>query len=98
VINVGGLKVHPEEVEAIVNLHPNVRMSRVKARKSPITGAIVVADIVLEDSANPSFAKTRDEILATCRQMLAAHKIPVTLREVAFLEINAAGKLLRANA
>jgi acyl-CoA synthetase (AMP-forming)/AMP-acid ligase II len=53
---------------------------------------------VLEDSANPSFAKTRDEILATCRQMLAAHKIPVTLREVAFLEINAAGKLLRANA
>jgi acyl-coenzyme A synthetase/AMP-(fatty) acid ligase len=98
VINVGGLKVHPEEVEAIVNLHPNVRMSRVKARKSPITGAIVVADIVLEDSAGPSFTQTRDEILATCRELLAAHKIPVTLREVPFLEINAAGKLLRANA
>lgn len=98
VINVGGLKVHPEEVEAIVNLHPNVRMSRVKARKSPITGAIVVADIVLENSASPSFTQTRDEILATCREMLAAHKVPVTLREVPFLEINAAGKLLRANA
>jgi acyl-coenzyme A synthetase/AMP-(fatty) acid ligase len=98
VINVGGLKVHPEEVEAVVNLHPNVRMSRVKARKSPITGAIVVADIVLENSAERSFMQTREEILATCREMLAAHKIPVTLREVPFLEINAAGKLLRANA
>ncbi len=98
VINVGGLKVHPEEVEAIVNLHPNVRMSRVKARKSPITGAIVVADIVLENNAGPAFAQTRDEILATCRERLAAHKIPVTLREVTFLEINAAGKLLRVNA
>ena len=98
VINVGGLKVHPEEVEAVVNLHPNVRMSRVKARKSPITGAIVVADIVLEDSANPSFTRTRDEILATCREKLAAHKVPVTVREVPFLEINAAGKLLRVNA
>jgi acyl-coenzyme A synthetase/AMP-(fatty) acid ligase len=98
VINVGGLKVHPEEVEAIVNLHPNVRMSRVKARKSPITGAIVVADIVLENNAAPSFAQTRDEILATCRARLAAHKIPVTVREVAHLEINAAGKLLRADA
>jgi acyl-coenzyme A synthetase/AMP-(fatty) acid ligase len=98
VINVGGLKVHPEEVEAIVNLHPNVRMSRVKARKSPITGAIVVADVVLENSADPSFNQTRDEILATCRERLEAHKIPVTLREVPFLEINAAGKLSRVNA
>jgi len=98
VINVGGLKVHPEEVEAVVNLHPNVRMSRVKARKSPITGAIVVADVVLEDRDGFTFTQTRDEILATCRQLLAAHKIPVTLREVEHLEINASGKLLRVNA
>jgi acyl-CoA synthetase (AMP-forming)/AMP-acid ligase II len=42
--------------------------------------------------------QTREEILATCRERLAAHKIPVTLREVPFLELNAAGKLLRAHA
>src|SRR5262249_5978459 len=29
VINVGGLKVHPEEVEAVINRHPQVRMSLV---------------------------------------------------------------------
>src|SRR5262249_12215951 len=31
VINVGGLKVHPEEVEAVINRHPGVRMSLVKS-------------------------------------------------------------------
>jgi acyl-CoA synthetase (AMP-forming)/AMP-acid ligase II len=100
VINVGGLKVHPEEVEAVVNLHPNVRMSRVKARKSPITGAIVVADIVLENpgGAGPSWSQISDEILTTCRRMLPAHKVPAFVREVPALEINAAGKLLRLHA
>ena len=71
VINVGGLKVHPEEVEAVVNLHPEVQMSLVKARSSPITGAIVVADIVIRSSDNvevQSFNKVKDEILATCRR------------------------------
>ncbi len=96
VINVGGLKVHPEEVEAVVNLHPNVRMSRVRGRKSPITGAIVVADIVLEN-ASGSFPQTRDEILTSCRELLPAHKVPAFVKEVASLEINAAGKLLRNN-
>src|SRR6185437_6406377 len=27
IINIGGLKVHPEEVEAVINRHPRVRMS-----------------------------------------------------------------------
>jgi len=45
VINVGGLKVHPEEVEAVINGHPDVRMSLVRPRKSPITGSLVVADV-----------------------------------------------------
>ena len=35
IINVGGLKVHPEEVEAIINRHPSVQMSLVSGRKKP---------------------------------------------------------------
>jgi acyl-CoA synthetase (AMP-forming)/AMP-acid ligase II len=46
-VNVGGQKVHPEEVEAVINRHPGVRMSRVRARANPITGAIVVAEVVV---------------------------------------------------
>ena len=41
IINVGGLKVHPEEVEAVINSHPCVRMSLVRSRRNPITGAVV---------------------------------------------------------
>src|SRR5262249_54882040 len=53
VINVGGLKVHPEEVEAVLNRHPQVRLSLVKTKKNPITGALVVADVVLKDPSLP---------------------------------------------
>ncbi len=38
IINVGGLKVYPEEVEAVINRHPEVTMSRVRSKKSPVTG------------------------------------------------------------
>ena len=34
-INVGGMKVHPEEVEAVINRHPLVRMSLVRTKKNP---------------------------------------------------------------
>src|SRR5439155_91172 len=47
VINVGGLKVYPEEVEAVINRHPAVRMSAVRSRRNPIMGALVVAEVVL---------------------------------------------------
>jgi acyl-coenzyme A synthetase/AMP-(fatty) acid ligase len=48
IINVGGLKVHPEEVEAVINRHPSVRMSLAQGRQNPVAGSIVVADVVLK--------------------------------------------------
>ena len=96
VINVGGQKVHPEEVEAVLHLHPQVQMARVRGRASPITGALVTADIVLHTPAGPeAFAALREEILALCRASLAAHKVPTVLRAVATLDVGASGKLLR---
>ena len=104
IINVGGLKVHPEEVEAVINSHPRVRMSLVKARRNPITGAVVTADVVLtETEAAPSAARSADErlkqeILDACRGSLAAHKVPAVIRIVPALEVSASGKLVRPNA
>src|SRR5204863_7022016 len=40
IINIGGLKVHPEEIEAVINQHESVRMSRARSRRRPITGAV----------------------------------------------------------
>ncbi len=95
-INVGGLKIYPEEVEAVINRHPAVRMSLVRSRRSPITGSLVVADVVLK--GEPDTADVKREILTLCNENLAAHKIPATLRFVAALDVAAAGKLARHHA
>jgi acyl-coenzyme A synthetase/AMP-(fatty) acid ligase len=94
IINVGGAKVHPEEVEAALNAHAAVRASRVFARKSPITGALVAAEIVLRDGAAADEATKRD-ILAACRAALPAHKAPSFLRFVAELPMTDGGKVAR---
>ena len=96
-INVGGLKVHPEEIEAAINRHPAVRMSMVRSRRSSITGSLVAADVVLNTprAAAEGTADVTREILQLCRASLAPHKIPATIRFVPALEIAAAGKLAR---
>jgi acyl-coenzyme A synthetase/AMP-(fatty) acid ligase len=98
IINIGGLKVHPEEIEAVINGHPEVRMSRAKARKSPITGGIVVADVVLTESGASRSKEIRDEILADCHTHLASYKVPALIRFVEALDVTPAGKLARTDA
>jgi acyl-coenzyme A synthetase/AMP-(fatty) acid ligase len=100
VINVGGLKVHPEEIEAAINRHACVSGSLVKSRKSPITGAIVVAEVVLKDGAvgpdaGPHLAALQREIIDLCRRDLAPYKVPAAVRFVSTLPMSATGKLLR---
>lgn len=98
VINVGGLKIHPEEVEAVINAHPQVQMSLVKARHSPITGAIVVADVLVRPQSGQAALDgelLKGEIIAACRSALAKHKVPVAISLVASLDVAASGKLSR---
>jgi acyl-coenzyme A synthetase/AMP-(fatty) acid ligase len=97
VINVGGLKVHPEEVEAAINRHPKVRASLVRARKSPITGSIVVADVLLKEGTDQDTA-LRQEIVQFCQERLARHKVPTAIQFVPNLNVSATGKLTRHNA
>ena len=99
IINIGGLKVHPEEIEAVINRQPEVRMSRAKSRRSPITGGIVVVDVILADDADPSHSdEIRKRILADCKASLAPHKVPAMIKFVSSLDITAAGKLARHDA
>ena len=100
-INVGGLKVHPEEVEAVINRHPQVRMSLVRTRKSPITGSVVIADVVLEQALEPVNGRSdelKQDLLRFCRTELAAHKMPASINFVPALAVDASGKLARAHA
>jgi acyl-CoA synthetase (AMP-forming)/AMP-acid ligase II len=103
VINVGGMKVYPEEVESVLNADPRVRMSLVRARRNAIMGALVVADVVLNDPeiatrADGSAEGIKSELLQACRRALPAHKVPAMLRLVPTLELSAAGKLVRPDA
>jgi acyl-CoA synthetase (AMP-forming)/AMP-acid ligase II len=102
IINVGGMKVYPEEVESVLNADPRVRMSLVKARRNPLTGSLVVAEVVLRDSESSADSNMADRIksdlLSACRRALAAHKVPALLRFVPTLELSGAGKLVRPSA
>ena len=101
VINVGGRKVHPEEVEAVINRHPEVQMSLVRRKRNPVTGAVVVADVVLK-RALPTYScdvvHLQESILQLCRGTLSAYKVPVTIRFVPSLAVSGSGKMVRADA
>jgi acyl-coenzyme A synthetase/AMP-(fatty) acid ligase len=99
VINVGGLKVFPEEVESVLNRHPEVHMCLIRARKSPITGDLIVADVVLNSAAGEperNERKIQSEILRFCRATLPPHKVPAVINIVPALLISRAGKMVRS--
>ena len=98
VINVGGLKVHPEEVEAVINRHPEVQMSLVRTKRNPITGALVVADVVLKtapESAHRDVDALQGDILLLCREALSSHKVPTAINFIPALAVAESGKLIR---
>jgi acyl-coenzyme A synthetase/AMP-(fatty) acid ligase len=98
IINVGGLKVHPEEVEAVINGHPYVRMAQVRPRKNPITGSVIVADVVLREHFGDDAGvreKLGGEILRSCREALAPHKVPAVIHFVSAVTLTDSGKLAR---
>ena len=94
VINVGGDKVHPEEVERVLLAHPHVAAARVYAKSNPITGALVVADIELVD---PQMDKkdAHNSVKAYATRLLERHKVPAMLKVVSGFETNVSGKLVR---
>jgi len=93
-VNVGGVKVFPETVEAHILASPRVREARVTAKASPITGAILVADIVLKPLAGDDAVKVQDEIRAHIAQLPRAQR-PASLRFVEAIATGATGKKVR---
>ena len=100
-INVGGLKVHPEEVEAVINRHPAVQTSLVRTKKNPVTGSLVIADVVLQRDPLPTRCNARsiqDDILLLCRESLSSYKVPAAINFIPTLTVAESGKVLRRNA
>jgi len=78
-INVGGQKVYPAEVEdVIIGLH-NIEDVRVFGQKSALVGNVVVAEVVLREPEKPVELKRR--VRKACLEVLADFKVPVKVTE-----------------
>ena len=88
-LNRGGFKVNPYEVEAAIREHPAVADVAVYGAPSPQGDDLVCAAIV------PAGACTAEEIMAHCRERIADFKIPARIEMRDALPKSATGKVLR---
>ena len=79
-INVGGEKVYPSEVESLLLQMDNIRDATVWGERNPVTGQVVAARVSLARPEDPESLERR--IHRFCRGRLAAHKIPVVVEIV----------------
>ena len=74
IINVGGEKVYPAEVEGVLLEMPGVAEVAVHAEKNAITGQLVAVRVRLSEPATA--AEFRRQMTAFCKDRLARYKIP----------------------
>jgi len=91
-VNVGGVKVRPEEVERHLLAVPGVADAAVRAVASPITGALLTADIVADPEW--SLETLRDAVRARLADLPPAHR-PRRIAWVDRLDLMPSGKKKR---
>lgn len=96
VIVCAGMKVFPEEVEAVINTFAGVKESLITGREHPQFGQVPVASVVLRDAAADGDAFLNN-LRAHCVQQLSTYKVPVEFRAVSSLAKTASGKLVRSS-
>jgi long-chain acyl-CoA synthetase len=80
VINVGGEKVFPAEVESVIQQVPNVADVAVYGEKNPITGNIVCADVVLQ--RDEDVRELTLKLKKFCAERMQRYKVPVKVNVV----------------
>ena len=85
-INRGGLKVYPEEVEEVLVATPGVREAAVVGAPDERLGEVPVAFVA---------GDTGSDLEAVCRRHLVAYKVPVRFEWVDRLPRSETGKVLR---
>jgi long-chain acyl-CoA synthetase len=73
-VNIGGLKVFPREVEEVLFKHPKVREAAVVGVTSRVRGEMLVAHVVPKNGGDPRALKR--ELREYCAAHLAPYKVP----------------------
>jgi len=89
-IIVDGFNVYPSEVEAVLYLHPAVRLAAVIGIPDSYHGEVVKAAVALKDGATV----TADDLVAHCKTSLAPYKVPKQVEIRDTLPMSAVGKIL----
>lgn len=87
-INRGGMKVAPLEVEAVLAAHPDVAGALVAGVPDPQSGEAVIAIITAAPGRHP----VPEAVLAWSGERLERYKLPTRLKVVAALPTGATGK------
>lgn len=95
-VNIGGLKVVPEHVERLMLAFPGVSDAFVYAKKSPITGSILMAEIVCDAGAQPT--ETVSAMRRHLQSLLPRMHLPASIQVVPSIRVNATGKKVRTQA
>jgi long-chain acyl-CoA synthetase len=90
-INTGGFKVFPAEIERVIAAHPSVAMVAVGSQPDEFKGEIAKAYVVLKPGAHGD----AEAILSFCREQIAGYKAPRALQFVADLPKTSTGKIMR---
>jgi long-chain acyl-CoA synthetase len=88
-----GFKVWPREVEDVIYLHPSVREVAVVGIPDPYRGETVKAFVALKEGFEGKV--TGEEIMAHCKERMAAYKYPRQVEFVKEVPKTATGKFLR---
>lgn len=89
-VNVGGHKVNPAEVEAVLFTYPGVVDARVYGRANSVLGQILVAELVAHPA--PDEVEVRNHVAAR----LQSAKVPRLVKFVTEIERGRTGKLKRS--
>jgi acyl-coenzyme A synthetase/AMP-(fatty) acid ligase len=90
VLNIGGAKVHPQEVEEFLLSCPGVTEVRVRGLRNPMSGHLLAADVVLAHGFEAD--GHRIELMRRCQSSLPSHKAPRLIRVVPAIAVRESGK------
>jgi long-chain acyl-CoA synthetase len=87
----GGYNVYPAEIERVLAGHPAVALAAVGKQEDALKGEIAKAYVVLKEGETGD----EQEIIAFCREKLAAYKCPRKVQFVADVPKTSTGKIMR---